>query len=210
MQGPGPLAGRRWVARPCAASTTPGVRRWGPVTAAAVDVTAPEFATRFGAFLRRARETRGLGLRHLRDADLRVRALRAIERGTHPLEPLLVAELAARYGVDLDELLPPRQPLVFLATGTIASGGMDEPFTPGDVGSILEAYLRLIRRLRGGDAAEAITLRRDDVVDIADHLGRPRTEIVDRLAELMGASTSQRRAMVDLYLSGALVVGIAS
>ena len=76
--------------------------------------------------------------------------------------------------------------------------------------SILEAYLRLVRRLRGVDSDASIMLRREDLIDIADQLGRPRPEIVDRVAVLMGATGEQRRAMVDLYLAGATVVGIAS
>ncbi len=180
------------------------------MSAIGTDVTTPEFAARFGTFLRETRKARRLWVRHLTDGELSSGLLRAVERGTHPLEPMLVGQLASRYGVDLDELLPPREPLVLLATGTVAAGGLDERFVPGDVGSTLEAYLRLIRRLRGAHPGDAVTLRRDDLVDIADHLGLPRTEVVDRLAEAMGATEGQRRAMVELYLAGALVVGVAA
>ncbi len=147
-------------------------------------------------------------LRHLSDREVSRSTLRAVERGSYPLEPMLVSELASRYGAELDDLLPRREPILLLATGTVATGGMDEAFDPGDVDSLLNAYLRLIRRLRGANEDQAITLRCDDLIDIADQLERPRPEIVDRVAVLLGASGAQRRAMVELYLSGASVVGV--
>lgn len=172
------------------------------------DVTTPEFASRLGSYLREVRRERSVRLRHMVDDALPIGVLRKIEKGVYPLEPMLVAELAGRYGADLHEILPTRDPVVILATGTIAAGGMDEQFEPGDVDSVLRAYLDLILRLRGADSDYAVTLRRDDLIDVADQLGRPRAEIVDRLAVLLGATGAQRRAMVDLYLSGAIVVGI--
>lgn len=173
-----------------------------------VDVTTPEFAARLGAFLREVRRERGVRIGHLAEGRLTRRVLRDVERGAHPLDPMLVSELAGRYGAELDELLPRREPILLLATGTIATGGMDETFDPGDVESLLAAYLRLVRRLRGANVDEVITLRREDLIDIADQLERPRPEIVDRVAVLLGATGAQRRAMVELYLSGASVVGV--
>lgn len=174
-----------------------------------MDVTTAEFGTRLGAFLREVRRERGLKVRHVAGGALTRRDIRSIERGEYRLEPILVGELAGRYGAELNDLLPPREPVLVMATGTIAAGGLDEEFVPGDVDSLLEAYLNLIRRLRGANGSEAVVLRREDLIDIADQLQRPRPEIVDRLAVLLGATGAQRRAMVDLYLSGASVVGIA-
>lgn len=174
-----------------------------------MDVTTPEFGNRLGQFLRGVRRERGLKVRHVAGNGLRWRDIRAIERGEYPLEPILVGELAGRYGAELSDLLPAREPVLVMATGTIAAGGMDEAFTPGDVESLLKAYLTLIRRLRGANPEDAIVLRREDLIDIADQLERPRPEIVDRVAVLLGATGAQRRAMVDLYLSGASVVGVA-
>lgn len=162
-----------------------------------------------GQFLREVRQERGLRLRHISGDGLGRSRLRAIERGEETLDAALVSELAGRYGAELESLMPPRHAVVLLATGTISASGTDEAFEPGDIDSLLDAYLRLIRRLRGANPDEAIVLRRDDLIDIADQLGRPRPEIVDRVAVMLGATGSQRRAMVDLYLSGASVVGIA-
>ncbi len=173
-----------------------------------MDVTSPDFGRRLGTFLRGVRRERKLGVRHVAGNGLRRRDIRMIERGDHPLTASLVGELAGRYGAELDDLFPAREPVLVLATGTIAAGGMDEAFDPGDVESLLTAYLTLIRRLRGANEDEAIVLRREDLIDIADQLERPRPEIVDRVAVLLGATGAQRRAMVDLYLSGASVVGV--
>ena len=159
--------------------------------------------------MRGVRRERGLKLRHVAGGGLRWRDIRAIERGEYTLEPILVGELAGRYGAELSDLFPAREPVLVMATGTIAAGGMDESFTPGDVESLLKSYLTLIRRLRGANPDDAIVLRREDLIDIADQLQRPRPEIVDRVAVLLGATGAQRRAMVDLYLSGASVVGVA-
>lgn len=175
-----------------------------------VDVTTPAFASRFGAFLRDTRKARGMRIGQLADVEFKRAALRSVEKGSHALTPMLVSELASRYGAELGDLLPNRDPILVLATGTVATGGMDEPFTPGDVESLLHAYLRLIRRLRGNNEDEIIALRREDLIDIADQLERPRPEIVDRIAVLLGASGAQRRAMVELYLSGASVVAVTT
>ena len=174
-----------------------------------MDVSTREFGTRLGSFLRDVRRQRGLKVRHVAGHGLRWRDIRAIERGDYPLEPILVGELAGRYGAELNELLPPREPILVMATGTVAAGGLDEDYIPGDVDSLLDAYLSLIRRLRSANPDDAIVVRREDLIDIADQLQRPRPEIVDRVAVLLGATGSQRRAMVDLYLSGASVVGVA-
>lgn len=173
-----------------------------------VDVTSADFAARFGSLLKGARRARRLRLRHLATPEFPVSTLRAVERGTHSLTPLVASELAAQYGAELAELFPARQALVLLATGTVSAGGIDEHFDAGDIDSVLEAYLRLIGRLRGD--SDVTTLRRDDLSDIADQLGRPRPEIIDRVGELAGATPAQRRAMVQLYLAGADVVGLCS
>lgn len=168
-----------------------------------------DFAARIGAYLKQARRARRLRIRQLATRELPASLLRSVEKGTHPLTPLLVAEVAARYGTDLARVLPPRDRLVLLATGTICAGGLEEVFDPGDLDSVLDAYLRLVARLRGSDGA-VTTLRRDDLIDIADQVGLPRTDVVARVAARLGANDGQRRAMVELYLAGADVVGIAA
>lgn len=171
------------------------------------DAMTAEFADRLGRYLRAVRRERKLRLRQLSSESLPTGTLRALEKGVHPLTPMVVAEVAARYGADLADLLPAREPLVLLATGTICGGGLEETFDPNDLDSLIGAYLHLVRRLRRVESP-VTTLRRDDLIGIADQVGRPRTDIVDRVAGAMGATAAQRRAMVELYLAGADVVGI--
>ena len=53
-------------------------------------------------------------------------------------------------------------------------------------------------------------LRRSDITALADHLDVPCTTVVTRLADLMLASGAEARAMIQLYLGGASVVGLTS
>jgi len=167
-----------------------------------------DFPQRFGEYLRGLRIERKMARRHLTDGEVTRAVLKAVERGEYPLDNMFVAQLTARYGGDLGDLLVDRVPILLLATGTIAAGGIEESFQTGDVDDLLDAYIRLIHRLRGEGEAKTITLRREDLIGIADQLGRPRAEIVDRVAVLLGASGDERRAMVELYLSGAMVLGL--
>lgn len=191
-------------------STRAPADRWWDVDHPRPDISNEQFAARLGPYLKSARRARGMRLRQLADSELGVGELRAVEKGKYPLTPLVVSALAARYGADLAGVMPPRDPVVLLATGTISTGGLEETFDPHELGSVLDAYVRLVRKLRDSRGLEMVTLRREDLIDIADQLDRPRTDVVDRVAALMGANDSQRRAMVELFLSGAEVVGVAA
>jgi len=81
-------------------------------------------------------------------------------------------------------------------------------FDPLDGTSLLTAYLRLVRRVRRQQSAPEITLRRDDIVVIAEHLASSPEVVIDRLGALMGATRAQRVAMASLFASGALVIGL--
>lgn len=81
-------------------------------------------------------------------------------------------------------------------------------FDPLDATSLLEAYLRLVRRARRQQSAPDVTLRRDDIEIIAEHLASTPEVVIDRLASLMGATRAQRVAMASLFASGAMVIGL--
>lgn len=81
-------------------------------------------------------------------------------------------------------------------------------FDPLDPTSLLVAYLRLVRRVRRQQSSPEITLRRDDVEVLAEHLASTPEVVLDRLGSLMGATRAQRLAMASLFASGALVVGL--
>ena len=82
-------------------------------------------------------------------------------------------------------------------------------FVPGDERSLLVAYLKLVRWLRHQKSTPAIVLRRTEIELLADHLGAAPDEILERLATLMGATISQRRALVATFATGAAVIFLA-
>jgi hypothetical protein len=104
--------------------------------------------------------------------------------------------------------LPPHVP-VKVSGDVIRAGSASRRFRPGDARAVLTAYLALIRGLRDQQRARTIELRSADIEALASYLGRPGSEVVDRLAELMGATRSQRATMLTLFGTGALVIGLA-
>lgn len=169
----------------------------------------PEFVRRFGEQLRAQRRLLRLRPRHLADARLPAATLKAAERGELLLDRPTITQLASRYGLDMAEVFPPRDALA-VGTSAISIGDASEPCNVGELDSMLMAYLQLVNGLRGGDHESTRTLRRDDIRLLAQHLGMPCTAVISRLADLMDATGAEARAMIDLYLTGASVVGLHS
>ena len=167
------------------------------------------FARDIGSALRHARRSRKLRIRHLADARYPVKRLRAAERGELELTRPIVTELASRYGVDLGALLPRREPIQ-IRNGVLAMGPVSQPCKDQSLTSVLQAYLAVIDRVRTNASARSRPLRRDDILVLADHLDLPCTIVISRLGDLMDARGAETRAMVDLYLTGASVVGFSS
>lgn len=175
-----------------------------------VDVASEAFAGRLATLLREHRRAEGIGLGSLaRRSDRRftTRELRAIESGRVRVAD--ATELAELYGADLASILPVRMAVAVDPAGQIITAGVAEAFEPADTTSMLTAYLRLIRRLRGAERDPVVALRRDDVDALAAVLDEPGERVIDRLGELMGATQAQRKVMVGLFVSGAVVVGLA-
>ena len=181
-----------------------------PDDSGSVDVASEAFARRLATLLREHRRADGVGLGTLaRRSDRRftTRELRAIESGrVHVTD---ATDLAALYGADLASILPARMAIAVDPAGQIITAGVAEAFEPADTTSMLTAYLRLIRRLRGAERDPVVALRRDDVDALAAVLDEPGERVIDRLGELMGATQAQRKVMVGLFVSGAVVVGLA-
>ena len=167
----------------------------------------PTFERDIGSALRHARRRRRIRRRHLADARLSARTLKAAERGDLPLTRPLVTELASRYGIDLGALFPPRQRITISAHGLVM-GLSEEPCDTTSLTSVLQGYLVLIDRVRTDVAGKTRPLRRDDIRVLADHLDLPCTTVIARLADLLEARGAETRAMIDLYLTGASVVGL--
>lgn len=170
--------------------------------------TAHELPARLAELLRTVRRERGMRIRHLADDVLPVRALKAAEAGELPLEPGTITELARRYGLELERLLAPRT-TVDIGDDRIRIDDVEVAIDPAadPADAVLTAYLEAVRAVRSlGDDA-LVALRRGDVDCIAEHFELPPRAVVERLGALMGASPTQRSAMVGLYLANASVIG---
>lgn len=93
--------------------------------------------------------------------------------------------------------------------GVIDIGVDSARFVPGDVDSLLRNYLMMVRRTRHQRRAVSITLRRDDVDVIADHVGQTAAAVLERMADLMGSTRTQRAAMLTLFATGAMLIAVS-
>ena len=103
----------------------------------------------------------------------------------------------------------PAHVAVEVSGNVVRAGSARRRFREGDARSLLIAYLSLIRGLRDQRRARTIELRSADIESLARYLGRPGSEVVEQLADVMGATRSQRATMLTLFSTGALVIGLA-
>ncbi|MEX0848132.1 MAG: hypothetical protein WD023_10185 [Ilumatobacteraceae bacterium] len=182
------------------------------MTTEAIDITTPRFARRFGALVRERRLATGDSIRSIARGSAGVLTpgiLRDIEDALVPLDHELVSLVASRYGADLAAILPERLSVAISADGVIRSGPAERHFQPGDETSLLTAYLTLVRSMRRARDV-TIVLRRDDVDVLARHLHQSGTVVVERLLAIMGTTRTQRGAVLALFATGAMVIGLAS
>ena len=172
-----------------------------------IDVRSPEFAAGVGLALSQARRTAGVRFRHLADMNLPKATLKAAERGELQLNRPLLIQLASRYGVDLGDLVGTRDRLR-IGVSSVAVGDLVEACETGSLSSMLSAYLRVVDRARSMHTTGPRPLRRDDIAQLADHLDEPCTTIIGRIGDLIEAKGAETQAMIDLYLTGASVVGL--
>ena len=182
------------------------------VTNGVVDITAPPFARRFGTLIRERRLATGDSIRSIARGsagELTVRMLRDIEDALVPLDHGLVSLVASCYGADLAAILPERLSIAISDDGVIRSGPAERHFLPGDEVALLTAYLELVRSMRRQNDS-TIVLRRDDIDVLAEHVRQPGSVVVERLLAVMGTSRTQRSAVLALFATGAMVIGLAS
>jgi hypothetical protein len=178
-----------------------------------IDITTPAFARRLAALLSVHRSHTKASLRSLARRSnglVTAKVLHEIEAGTYPLDSDLVSVVAALYGADLDSILPDRMIVAVSSDGVVSAGPVAQTFDPADENALLVAYLRLVRALRGEQKAESLVLRRDDVEVLAGYLHLPGTVVLERLLSLMGSTRAQRSAVMALFATGAMVVGLST
>ncbi len=98
-----------------------------------------------------------------------------------------------------------RAPLT-IRNGVIDIGVDRTRFEADHAAGLLRNYLLLLRRTRDQRHTASITLRRDDVEVIAQYLDTTPEAVLDRLADLMGSTRTQRAAMLTLFATGAMLV----
>lgn len=183
-----------------------------PIDGGVVDITTSQFARRFGALVRERRLATGDSIRSIARGSagvVTVGLLRDIEDARVPLDHELVSLVASRYGADLAAILPERMSVSISDDGVIRSGPAERRFRPGDETALLTAYLALVRSMRRERDA-TIVLRRDDIDVLATHLRQPGSVVLDRLLSIMGSSRTQRSAVLALFATGVMVIGLAS
>ena len=155
-----------------------------------------------GRHLRKVRRKQGLSRAEVaRSAGLTRRELAAYERGRIVIPESDLWCLAGSCGVDVDELLPGREPLkVGSGLSSLAMGDsirrLRDPEAPD---GLLREYLSMIYELRNLPPGSRVPLREPDLVALADALGGSPEAIEARLVELIGASheeAARLRAMI--------------
>lgn len=102
-----------------------------------------------------------------------------------------------------------RRPIV-IADDRITTGTRVAHRRNDDPKALLQQYLRLIRRVRNQRQGRHIALRRADIEVLANHLGWTDDQVLARLADMMGATSRQRRAMLGVLATGAALITITS
>ena len=181
-------------------------------TAETIDIAGEVFARRLANLLTHRRTTTKRSVRAMArhsDGRFTARQLRRCESAAVTLDPVIASALASLYEVDLDDILPLRAEIAITGGGLITAGGVDAVFEPGDPGSLLETYLRLVRRLRDQERDEVVSLRREDIEGLAEFLGQSGESVIAQLGTLMGATKTQRRVMAGMFLTGATIITLA-
>ena len=181
-------------------------------SAESIDIAGEAFARRLANLLTHRRTTTKRSVRAMArrsNGHFTARQLRRFESSAVTLDPVITSALASLYEVDLDHILPLRSEIAITGDGLITAGGVDAVFEPGDPGSLLETYLRLVRRLRDRERDEVVSLRREDIEGLAEFLGQSGESVIEQLGTLMGATKTQRRVMAGMFLTGAMIITVA-
>jgi hypothetical protein len=175
-----------------------------------VDITSRAFALRLGNLLvaTRTRDGRGVGSVARASAGAFSKTdLKAYEHAERTVDETSLDELAQLYRCDLGLILPLRLPVV-VGEHCISAGGVHQEVESTGGDALLAAYLTLVRTLRHQRKSPVVDLRRDDVEVLAGFLGEPGQTVVERLALLMNATQTKRTAMIGVFATGAVVIGL--
>ena len=118
------------------------------------------------------------------------RRLAALEKGKIKADHRMIDALLSVYGIDLDQLIPPRRPIV--VGDTLLQHGVGTVAIPiGATASpdeVLGRYISMIIDARGSGRLDSLSLRSNDVQILAWALGTDDDVLVDRIVTLLGCS----------------------
>jgi transcriptional regulator with XRE-family HTH domain len=163
---------------------------------------------RLGELLREARRRRGWKRKDVAaqvaiDAD----RLRAWERGTKRVPDDVFTRLAGLYGDDL--ALPTRQP-VSADTDWLVVGPYEQPLMEGTPEEVIQGYIKIVQRLRKTKSGKSLELRAGDVQVLAQALQGDPEEIERRIADALGCSRDEARALHAEMLRRKVLLPVAS
>lgn len=172
-------------------------------------------AARLGALLREARRRRGWKRKEVAaQAGIDSDKLRAYERGTKRVPEAVLIKLAGLYGDDL--CVPTRTP-VAANTDWLVVADYEQPLMEGTPEEIIVGYIKIVKRLRKAKPGKSLELRDADVRVLAQALSSDPDEIERRIAEALGCSREEARALHAEMLrrkvllpAASLAVGVAA
>lgn len=141
-----------------------------------------------------------------------IRDLRDAEAGLLPLESDTVARLASLYELRLTDVLSSTPDGLEIREGAVSADGVEVAFRPDDPRSLVDAYFRLVRRMRDiDDDRIAVPVRSDDLRSIVEHLRDRHPPRDDRatsevLEQVLAMAVTESRVVVGAIFAGAVAL----
>ncbi|MEM7287474.1 MAG: hypothetical protein AAF480_14075 [Actinomycetota bacterium] len=95
---------------------------------------------------------------------------------------------------------------VRLVDGELSAAGRSVTCRSEHPDDVCEAFLELVRTLRGNTSEDITGFRRGDIEELAEALDIDAREVLDRLARLLGTSMKRRDAMTAAFVAGTSVI----
>ena len=130
-----------------------------------------------------------------RKSGLSRRRIAAFEEGTEVPTATELAAIAGACGVDADELVGPELDVAVVA-GVVVGSANGEVRGQAASDALLREYLSMLLELRKASEIAPVSLRQDDLTELATALGGTPEAIKARLIELLGADTRDASEML--------------
>ena len=148
---------------------------------------------RVGWLIAQARNNAALSERELaKHAGVRTRVVRRWESARQVPNDREVSAVASACGLDLDELLPPRDVIEFDAAARyMRVGSASVSMTEVHNEAVLATYVSLVREQRNLKLGEVFTFRQQDLDALCDALDLEDADLEDRLVRATGLDAEQ-------------------